>query len=217
MCMKYNVRLLLAKNVTQLMQDSKASGTDLSSQEKLAARCKRLKGGSFSQRTIGYLLRPQDSVQPKLDTVLAVAEAFGKEPWQLLHPTMGERMQKAPELARRFEMANDKDKDIIQRILNMDPSVQTASDQEVSKHIKPAPSHQQTSRQKITPEEAAVEKAEIIMRANSEGARRGLALERNELLRLEAIDRVYNPNRPNRSTTTNCYKTLDGSTSCTTR
>lgn len=139
MCMKYNVRLVLARNVTQLMQDSKASGTDLSSQEKLAARCKRLTGGSFSQRTIGYLLRPQDGIQPKLDTVLAVAEAFAKEPWQLLHPTMGERLQQEPELTKRFEMATDKDKDIIQRILNMDPTVETASDQKVGRHIRPAP------------------------------------------------------------------------------
>lgn len=152
MCMKYNVRLILARNVTNLMQNSKYSAIDLSSQEKLATRCKRLSGESFSQRTIGYMLRPQDRIQPKLDTILAVAEAFGKEAWQLLHPTMGERLQQEPELSKRFEMANEKDKDIIQRILNMDPSVETASDQKVGRHIKPAPGRtEKRNRQKIAP------------------------------------------------------------------
>lgn len=146
MCMKYNVRTVLAKNVTQLMQESRLSATDLSSQDKLAARCKRLTGRRFSQRTISYLLRPQDRIQPKLDTVLAVAEAFGKEAWQLLHPSLGERLPQAPELAQRFELANEKDKDIIQRILNMDPTVQTASDQEVAKHTKPAPSNRESKK-----------------------------------------------------------------------
>lgn len=89
--MEYDIRLILAKNVAQLMKNSRSAAIDLSSEDKLAAHCKRLTGKSFSQRTISYLLRPQDSMQPKLDTVIAVAQAFGKQAWQLLHPTMGER------------------------------------------------------------------------------------------------------------------------------
>ena len=67
---------------------------------------------------------------------------------------------------------------------------------------------------KITPEEADVEKAEVLMWANSEDARRAQIDYSNERLHRREVIEQFNRNR---STTTNCYKGLDGSISCTTR
>lgn len=139
MCMKTEVREALANNVKKLMEGSGRNGsTDLRTQAKLAARCARISGKSFSQRTIGYLLRPDPSGknQPKLDTIVAIAEAFKVEPWRLLHPTMGSKIQDVPELIKRYELASDKDKSIVQQVLEMEP----VSDETVAKHLKPAPS-----------------------------------------------------------------------------
>ena len=68
---------------------------------------------------------------------------------------------------------------------------------------------------KITPEEANVEENEAELQFNNERRRRAL-IEYNmtmESLRDQSNER-FNRNRP---TTTNCYKTLGGSISCTTR
>lgn len=137
MCMKYSVREVLAHNVRRLMDSEPEEG--LKSQEKIAKRASKPGGKRVAQTAVGYLLRPASRVSPKLDTITAVAEAFGKEPWQLLHPTMGERVQQAPELAQHYEMANDRDKDIIRRMLNMDSTLPVASDEEVGKRLKPTP------------------------------------------------------------------------------
>lgn len=137
MCMKYSVREVLANNVRRLIDSEPEGG--LKSQEKIAKRANKPGGKRVAQTAVGYLLRPTSRVSPKLDTITAVAEAFGKDPWQLLHPTMGERVQQAPELAQRYEMAPDKDKDIIRRILNMDQTLPVASDEEVGKWLKPVP------------------------------------------------------------------------------
>lgn len=137
MCMKYSVREVLANNVRRLMDSEPEMG--LKSQEKIAKRANKPGGKRVAQTAVGYLLRPTSRISPKLDTITAVAEAFGMEPWQLLHPTMGERMQQAPEFVQRYEMANDRDKDIICRMLNMDPTLSVASDEKVGKWLKPAP------------------------------------------------------------------------------
>lgn len=137
MCMKYSVREVLANNVLRLMASEPEEG--LKSQEKIAKRANKPGGKRVAQTSISILTRSTSRVSPKLDTITAVAEAFGKDPWQLLHPTMGERIQQAPELAQRYEMAPDKDKDIIRRILNMDPTLSVASDEEVGRRLKPAP------------------------------------------------------------------------------
>jgi len=140
--MKYSVREVLANNVRRLMDSEPEDG--LKSQEKIAKRANKPGGKRVAQTAVGYLLRPTSRVSPKLDTITAVAEAFGKEPWQLLHPTMGERVQQAPELAKRYEMATNRDKDVIHRILNMDPALSVASDEEVGKRLKPAPKYSTT-------------------------------------------------------------------------
>lgn len=137
MCMKYSVREVLAHNVRRLMDSEPEEG--LKSQVKIAKRSNKPGGKRVAQTAVGYLLRPTSRVSPKLDTITAVAEAFGKEPWQLLHPTMGERVQQAPELVQHYEIANDRDRDIIRRVLNMDSTLPIASDEEVGKRLKPAP------------------------------------------------------------------------------
>lgn len=72
--MNHGSRALLAKNLREFM----AKSPDLSSQPKLKRR------SGISQATIGRILRAE--IDAKVDTVDALARAFGLSGWQLLHP-----------------------------------------------------------------------------------------------------------------------------------
>jgi hypothetical protein len=79
-----NWRKVLAENVSALMEEH----PELRSHAKLASRCSTATR-RIGARTIGHLLNAEDGPQPQLDTIVAVAEAFKKEPWRLLMPNLG--------------------------------------------------------------------------------------------------------------------------------
>lgn len=81
MNIQMNYKEILAKNVTALMDRDEV----LNSHAKIAKRCKRT-SREISARAIGYMLDTADDRQPKLDTIVAVAEAFKVAPWLLLTP-----------------------------------------------------------------------------------------------------------------------------------
>jgi len=79
--MSLNYRKILAHNVKALMDAT----PDLKSHAKLAKSCST-PTRKIGARTIGHLLNYEDGVQPQLDTIVAVAEAFKLPPWLLLTP-----------------------------------------------------------------------------------------------------------------------------------
>ena len=85
-----DVKANLAANLARLMKMS----ADLQSQNALARRSK------VAQTTIGNYLAP-DTYRgaPSLAMVAKLARAFGLEAWQLIHPTMGDKVITAEELA----------------------------------------------------------------------------------------------------------------------
>jgi len=77
-----NYRKILADNVRAL----KARSLELHSNAKIAKRC-RAGNRKIGASTIAHLLNEQGGVYPKLDTIIAVAEAFKiVPPWLLLTP-----------------------------------------------------------------------------------------------------------------------------------
>jgi transcriptional regulator with XRE-family HTH domain len=73
------LRQIVARNVRALMDASPLLG----SHAKLAARCSTATR-RVGSRTIGHLLDPNSTVQPQLDTIEAIADAFRVPPWSLL-------------------------------------------------------------------------------------------------------------------------------------
>jgi hypothetical protein len=72
---------ILAKNVLSLMGRS----ATLNSHRKLASHCS-IGNRKVAPRTIGHLLDPDETRQPQLDTIVAIARAFKVPPWALLSP-----------------------------------------------------------------------------------------------------------------------------------
>jgi transcriptional regulator with XRE-family HTH domain len=88
----------LAKNLSILMERS----ADLRSQNALAKRSK------VAQTTIGNYLNPESYVgAPSLDKIAKLAITLGVEPWQLIHPGLGDQeiTRKEIELYRRLQKA----------------------------------------------------------------------------------------------------------------
>lgn len=87
-----------ADNVTRLMSSSK----DLGSTKKLAEKARDKNGKKLSYKTVERILGNAGN-EPTLDTVEAIAKAFGVEAWQMLIPGLqpGER----PEIRRELEAA----------------------------------------------------------------------------------------------------------------
>lgn len=88
----------LAKNLSILMERS----ADLRSQNALAKRSK------VAQTTIGNYLNPDSYAgAPSLDKIAKLAVALGVEPWQLIHPGLGDQeiSRKEIELYRRLQRA----------------------------------------------------------------------------------------------------------------
>lgn len=84
------MKMALATNLATLM----ALSPDLKTQTALAKRSK------VSQTAISNYMRPKEyRGAPQLAHVAKLARAFGLEPWQLIHPTMGDGVIKATELA----------------------------------------------------------------------------------------------------------------------
>jgi hypothetical protein len=82
-----NYRKILIENVEALME---ADG-NLDSHAKIAAAARRA-GHKIGKRTVGHLLNAEDGApQPRLPTIVAVADAFKVAPWMLLMPELGER------------------------------------------------------------------------------------------------------------------------------
>lgn len=102
------VELILAKNLAALMR----ANPELHTQQAVAAATKRA-GQAIDQKTVSRILKAEVSVQ--IDTVQAIALAFGVEPYQLLIPGLDarnpqvlralspeeENLYRALELARR--------------------------------------------------------------------------------------------------------------------
>ena len=123
--MKVNTRKVLVANVRALMKLNPEKGSNA----KLSAFCTP-PTRSVAARTIGYLLNPDSVHAPQLDTLIAVAEAFGVEPWKLLHPEFNAaRPKQAPALLSREESA------ALGKLL----ATVGVSDIEVEKHLPPAP------------------------------------------------------------------------------
>lgn len=79
----------LAANLRRLMDLS----PDLKSQAAVAKRSK------VAQTTISNYLRPGSyKGAPSLDNIHRLARAYGLEAWQLLHPSMGDKLISAHEL-----------------------------------------------------------------------------------------------------------------------
>lgn len=76
-----NYRKILADNVLALMRQN----PELNSHAKLAKHCST-PTRKIGARTIGHLLDWDGGINPKLDTIIAVAEAFKVPPWMLLTP-----------------------------------------------------------------------------------------------------------------------------------
>lgn len=127
MKMRYSARKTLAENLRQLMEQP---GMD--SQAKVAAKASRPKGEKVGQTTISLLLDPDQPVSPRLQTIEAVADAFGVQAWQLLHPTMGD-IGTGQELMARLALVSTRERSAVYQLLAMEP----VSDFEVSKHLKP--------------------------------------------------------------------------------
>lgn len=84
-----HLRETVAKNLQALMEKSE----DCKTQPALAKRSK------VAQRTISNYLRPEEhETWPQLDKLQKIANCFGLETWQLLHPTMGDRELGAKEI-----------------------------------------------------------------------------------------------------------------------
>ena len=80
---------VLAVNLSKAMELS----PDLKSQNALARRAK------VAQTTIGNYLSPKSyKGSPRLVKIEKLAKAFGLETWQLIHPTMGDKLITAAEL-----------------------------------------------------------------------------------------------------------------------
>jgi transcriptional regulator with XRE-family HTH domain len=84
-----NLRQIVARNVKALMDANPLLG----SHAKLAARCST-PTRRIGARTIGHLLNPQSTVQPQLDTVNAIAEAFRVPAWMLLRADFDEILKR---------------------------------------------------------------------------------------------------------------------------
>ena len=84
-----NLKQLVADNIEKLM----AMSEDCNIQNALAKRSK------VGQTTIGNYLRPDSYVgYPKLDKLQKIANCFGLETWQILHPTLGDKELSAREI-----------------------------------------------------------------------------------------------------------------------
>lgn len=75
-----NYRKILARNVAGLMEATPALG----SRGKLARKCSTATR-KIGASTIGHILE-EDGPQTRLDTIVAVADAFKVAPWMLLMP-----------------------------------------------------------------------------------------------------------------------------------
>lgn len=96
-----------------------ARHSNLNSHEKLAKACTTATR-RIGSSTIGHLLNATGP-QPRLDTIVAVAEAFKLSPWQLLHPDFDPVRKTAsgvssPELisiARRIEIMQEPQRELL--------------------------------------------------------------------------------------------------------
>lgn len=84
-----DLKQLVADNITKLMSMS----GDCKSQLSLSKR------SGIGQSTISNYLRPEEyEGSPQIDKLQKIANCFGLETWQLLHPTMGDKEITAKEI-----------------------------------------------------------------------------------------------------------------------
>lgn len=84
-----DLKQLVATNITKLMGMS----DDCQSQLALS------KKSGIGQSTISNYLRPEEyDGSPQIDKLQKIANCFGLETWQLLHPTMGDKELSAKEI-----------------------------------------------------------------------------------------------------------------------
>jgi hypothetical protein len=77
-----NWRKILAEKVREMMR----ANPSLGSHAKLAVAASRHSTRKIGASTIRHLLNHDDGPQPQLDTIVAVADAFKVQPWELLVP-----------------------------------------------------------------------------------------------------------------------------------
>jgi len=97
-----------------------AENPTLDTQAKVAARASRKSGRRVAQTTVSILLNPDHPVSPKLDTIEAVATAFGRSGWELLHPTCGD-MSEAADILRHLADASERERNAVFHLLAMEP------------------------------------------------------------------------------------------------
>lgn len=78
-----NTKKILIKNVQALQRHR----PELGSGPSIAARCRK-HGFKIAARTINYMLDDASERQPTLDSIDAMAGAFGLPVWMLLHPEL---------------------------------------------------------------------------------------------------------------------------------
>jgi transcriptional regulator with XRE-family HTH domain len=88
-----NYREILARNVKALKDRDPA----LNSNAKIAKHCST-PTRRVSKGAIGYLLNPKSGVNPKVDTIIAVAQVFKVPPWLLLSPNFDSSVKAEAEL-----------------------------------------------------------------------------------------------------------------------
>lgn len=75
-----DTKSVLARNIKALMERH----PDFKTPRKLAPHCSTATR-KIGARTIAHLLDPKSSVQPQLDTIVAIAQAFKVKAWMLLN------------------------------------------------------------------------------------------------------------------------------------
>lgn len=84
-----DIRQIVADNLKKLMDMS----ADCKSQNALAKR------SGVGQTTIGNYLHPaRYKGYPTLENIEKIAHCFGLETWNMLHPTLGDKVLKAKEI-----------------------------------------------------------------------------------------------------------------------
>lgn len=100
-----DIREILATNLKSLMDMS----VDCKSQNALGKRSK------VAQTTVGNYLNKTYVGYPNLEKVELLARCFGLEAWNLIHPTMGDRVIAAAEIQMYMRWKEDMRKLIQQK------------------------------------------------------------------------------------------------------
>lgn len=109
------------------------------SQDDIAAVCRNRSGDQLSRAAIAQWEKP-GGARPNFYNLVAAARRIGASIDWLVGLTEVESASYGSEslLLRKYKNADPRDKQIIRQLLDMDPMLKVADDEEVAKHIRPA-------------------------------------------------------------------------------